>query len=71
LNHSLAPVLDGNGIVLTWRAIPGKIYRVLYKESLSDVEWTVAQGTVSIIGTHASFIGAIDQSVRHYGVESE
>jgi Tol biopolymer transport system component len=43
----------GPGIWISWPAVPGKSYRVQFKNTLADPAWQDFAGNVSFVGTHA------------------
>jgi sugar lactone lactonase YvrE len=49
---------------ITWRSVPGEIYRVLRKESLAATDWTVVAPAVFTLGEEHTFVdtGATNNS---------
>ena len=47
--------MSGNNALLIWPAVPGKSYRVQYKNDLSDPVWLDAAGNAAVTGNQASF----------------
>jgi hypothetical protein len=47
--------LNKNSVVLSWTSVPGKIYRVAYKNTLSDPAWTDLSGNVTATSTTTSW----------------
>ena len=45
--------LDAGVVTITWVAVPGLAYQVLYKDSLSDAEWLPLAGTITATGETA------------------
>jgi len=43
--------VTGNNRQITWSSAPGKIYRVAYKNNLSDTTWTNLSGLITATGT--------------------
>jgi hypothetical protein len=43
-------------VTLSWDAAPGRVYRVQYKNDLSDPTWSDLIGTVAISGSHGAFV---------------
>ena len=41
----------GEGAWITWPVLPGKAYRVQFKDSLTDAGWQEFNGGVTILGT--------------------
>ena len=59
-----------NGIVrFTWEAIPGRTYRVEFKNDLSEPNWAPLGVEISPAGTTASATNAISTGQRFYRVE--
>jgi hypothetical protein len=46
-------------VTLRWRAVPGRAYRVEYKDSLGAPLWTPFPGNVSAVGATASLIDTV------------
>jgi hypothetical protein len=53
---AIAPIEPGgnSGFRLTWPAVPGKRYRVVYKNSLTDPEWLPVAGQSSLTASPTS-----------------
>lgn len=52
---------DGASVTLTWSALPGRLYQVLFKDNLETPDWTLLGVAVSAVGASASatdFVGA-------------
>ena len=49
---AIAPA-PGPGIWISWPAVPGKSYRVQFKNTLADPAWQDLAGSVSLVGAHA------------------
>ena len=47
--------MSGNNALLTWPAVPGKSYRVQYKNDLSDPTWLDMAGNAVVTGNQAGF----------------
>ena len=58
-----------NLVTLTWAAQAGRIYRVLYKNTLSDAMWSSLPGDVTASGATASRSDSINGSQRFYRIE--
>ena len=56
--------------LLNWQAVPGKAYRIQYKENLSDAVWTEIPGA-SVMGNLGSFTFPAGQASRFYRVMAE
>jgi hypothetical protein len=54
----------GNKATLTWLSTSGAVYRVGYKNSLSDTTWTMASGVITATGNTSSWIDT-EASNRH------
>ena len=54
-------------VVLNWLAVPGKSYRVQFKNSLNEPAWADAPGAMAI-GTQGSFTVQADEAARFYRV---
>jgi hypothetical protein len=52
--HITHLLLANGGATITWVAVPGKVYRVQFKERLLDLEWTGLKGDVTASATSAS-----------------
>jgi hypothetical protein len=61
-----AQVSSPNNVMLNWPAVPGKNYRVQFKDNLNDAVWSEAPGV--IIGSQGSFAVPAGQSSRFYRV---
>lgn len=65
------PAVSGGGVTVQWQAVPGKTYRLVYKNSLNDLNWTPVPGDVaagSTTGTKAD-TSAAGQPERLYQVQ--
>jgi len=47
--------VPGGGMLITWASVPGKIYRVAYKSSLTDASWTNLSGNITASGAATSW----------------
>lgn len=60
-------------VTLNWISAPGRVYRVQYKNSLSDALWTDLTGTVAVSGSTGSILddtaGSVSQ--RYYRITLE
>ena len=56
-----------NNVTLNWPAVPGKNYRIQFKDKLNDAVWLEAPGA-AVVGTKGSFTIPADQSSRFYRV---
>ena len=61
----------GNVVTITWASVPGKTYRVHYKDSLNDATWTAFSG--SSVATSNSMSSVITNTVspRFYRVSGQ
>ena len=59
----------GNLVTLTWATQAGRIYRVLFKNTLSDPMWSSLPGDVTASGATASKSDTITGSQRFYRIE--
>jgi hypothetical protein len=60
------------GVKLSWVSIPGKEYRVVYKERLSDPEWRSLGEPIPAIGSLMVYVDPVVEegvAVRYYAVE--
>jgi hypothetical protein len=64
------PTIAGGGVTVQWQSVPGKTYRLQFKNSLTDVAWTNVTGDVPASGATASKVDptATGQSTRFYRV---
>jgi hypothetical protein len=62
--------LSASGATLTWTSTPGSVYRVSYKNSLSDTSWIDASGNLPATGTTTSWVDAtaIGKTQRFYQI---
>jgi Tol biopolymer transport system component len=51
---------------LTWPSRPGESYQVQYKDTLTDAEWQVLNGTITITGNQAQMINSAPVSAQKY-----
>jgi hypothetical protein len=60
--------IHGGGMLLTWTSEPDKTYRVAYKSSLPDGNWTDLSGDITATSTTPSWpdYSAADVSHRFY-----
>jgi len=56
-----------NNVMLNWPAVPGKNYRVQFKDNLNDAVWSEAPGA-TVVGLQGSFSIPAGQSSRFYRV---
>jgi uncharacterized repeat protein (TIGR01451 family) len=61
-----APVISGSQVTLTWTAVRGFTYRVLFKTSLSDANWISIDGDVIAQGDTASKVVNYYPGTRYY-----
>lgn len=59
-----------SGLVMEWEAVPGTIYRILYKDDLSDPSWLVLD-EFEVGGSSGYFVDVTSRSVavRFYRLE--
>jgi hypothetical protein len=64
------PKVSGNNMQITWTTIPGKVYRVLYKNDLRLPNWTDLSGNVTATATTTSWTDTTTaaSSQRYYSV---
>jgi YD repeat-containing protein len=64
------PTIAGGGVTVQWQSIPGKTYRLQFKNSLSDADWTNVPGDVPATGAVSTKTDATatGQSNRFYRV---
>jgi YD repeat-containing protein len=64
------PTVAGGGVTVQWLSVPGKTYRLQFKNSLADADWTDVPGDVSAADVTASKTDttATGQSGRFYRV---
>ncbi len=65
------PAVSGGGVTVQWEAVPGKTYRLVYKNSLNDLNWTPVPGDIPAGSTTAlkSDTSAAGQPARLYQVQ--
>jgi hypothetical protein len=64
----LSPEISEDMFTLTWSALPGKTYRVQYKNDLDEVDWIDLLPDVTAESTTASKSDPIGNSQRYYRV---
>jgi len=73
LQGELVRQLITDDVTLNWISAPGRVYRVQYKNSLSDTLWTDLAGTVAVSGSTGSILddtaGSVSQ--RYYRITLE
>lgn len=57
---------DSGNITLTWQSVPGWNYRLQYKVSFSDPDWTDISGDVTAAGLTASKFTTVVEAARFY-----
>jgi YD repeat-containing protein len=64
------PTVTGGGVTIQWQSVPGKTYRVQFKNSLNDADWTNVPGDIPASGASASKTDAtvLGQLTRFYRV---
>jgi hypothetical protein len=60
-------VSSPNNVMLNWPAVPGKNYRIQYKDNLNDAVWSDAPGA-TVVGIQGTFTIPPDQPSRFYRV---
>ena len=75
LQHPLPPRIGNvtfvdDGVILSWSAVPGRTYRVQFKQSLDDPTWLELPGEVVATATTAtkSDVGENDAAERYYRI---
>jgi hypothetical protein len=58
----------GGTLVLTWSSEAGRTYRLQYKASLTEAEWTTVPGDVTAAGTSTSRTLALEPGHRFFQV---
>ena len=48
------PEINGSSVTVQWSAVSGKTYRLQFKNSLNDLNWSSVSGDVTSTGTTAS-----------------
>jgi len=48
------PSVAGSAVTVQWQSVPGKTYRLQFKNSLADADWTDVSGDVPAVGETAS-----------------
>jgi len=56
--------------LLNWLAVPGKTYRMQFKENLDDAAWTEVPGA-TVNGNQGSFAFPADAAHRFYRVATD
>ncbi len=54
-NVLIVPFNNGQGPTLTWPAVTGRSYQVLYKNSLADPVWQQLSGIITVLGNKGYF----------------
>jgi len=64
------PVFGGGGVTVEWQSVPGRNYRLQFKETLNDSDWTNVPGDVTAGGAVSSKSDptATGQTQRFYRV---
>ncbi len=65
-----APISSPNNMTLSWPAVPGKNYRVQFKDDLNDPAWSEIPGA-SVVGIKGSFSSPAGPSTRFYRVTAD
>lgn len=60
---------SGSDVTLTWQSVPGWNYRLQYKASFTDPDWTDISGDVNATGLTASKVTAVVEDARFYRVK--
>ena len=47
------PAVSGGGVTVQWQSVPGKTYRLQFKNSLTDATWQNVAGDVTAVGVTA------------------
>jgi hypothetical protein len=60
-----------SSVVVRWASTSGQTYRVLYKNSLADAQWTDASGPITAVGPESSWADdqVKDAAQRFYAIE--
>src|SRR5204863_9756684 len=57
---------NGGGVVVSWAAIPGRSYRVDYKDALNAPTWTLLAAPVQALGATATVFDAPAPATRRF-----
>lgn len=57
---------SSRGATLTWPALPGKTYRVQYKDHLTDAQWLPLAGNITILGGTAFFTNSATMTGQRF-----
>jgi hypothetical protein len=57
-------VLGGNGATLTWGSTAGSVYKVNYKNNLTDTSWTAGSGNITATSATTSWVDTTAGSAR-------
>ncbi|HKW30476.1 MAG TPA: glycoside hydrolase family 9 protein [Verrucomicrobiae bacterium] len=72
LASSAANLISGNeGMSLDWTSLPGQVYRVLFKNNLTDTNWTDLSGPLTATNTITSWTDTLTTGVtqRFYRIQ--
>ena len=58
--------LGASGPTLTWTSVNGATYRIAYKNSLAEVDWTFTPTTISAAGATSSWTDTDKVPQRFY-----
>lgn len=60
------PATSGGGVTVHWLSVPGKTYRLQYKENVNDLAWTDVPGDVTASGATASKVDSTAPATRRF-----
>jgi hypothetical protein len=64
-----SPAATGGGIALYWESLPGRTYRVQYKNGLDDSQWADLTGDIPALGGTTSVTNAAQTGQRFYRIQ--
>ncbi len=59
-------VINNTTVVLTWDTLPGKTYRIYYKDNLSDPDWNLVAGQLTLTATTAAIEDPEGKQVQRF-----
>ena len=68
LRLQIAGVPASTNSVLSWPTVPGKSFRVQFKNDPGDALWQEAGGSVSVLGNVGYYVVPANQPVRYFRV---
>jgi hypothetical protein len=58
--------IDGDSLFMRWAILPGKAYKVFYKDDLSATEWLEWPGEVTLTGSVMSIQVNSSENVQRF-----